>query len=381
MFLLCFLFEVNSISHSDTISAGASGYTEVPENYDEINLNIAAGEGLMMVEWANSPLTISIPDIGVANQHFVNSMGYSLFTFKNDARVNIKVNSKITYFYFPGPHIQTGAAYQFISNYKSNDIKVNTNYDLYFGTYGKYDLTASFSRGQTGHVMYYRSKWTDTAFSGSFNLVGLEYFTILHDSNTVTYSGTVRIDSQKTYTPTVPTKVGLTVKDVKSNQYKINENMAYGGDVDNGGKSIKMIDLFKKRYSNILSDLDDKYTLYYRDEHGSYKSFTYLNRDGDADFETEIFVTSSKCESYTFVKRIASTGLKIGDNGYIVNETITKDMIPKNCIHKKSVNGGVIASIILAILLVIAIVVFVVIIVLMRKKANSEQEGRTAEHI
>lgn len=387
MLFLYLLASVSSRSHTATIEAGDHGYTTIPDSYNEANLHIKAGEGLMMVEWKDAVLTISIPSIGIEDQQFYNSLGYSLFTFKNDADIIIKFNSQISYFYFPGPYLKTNGAYQFISNINSNEFRVNTNLELYFGTFGSYDLSTSLSiNGGNGHVIYCQEKdWIDKDFIRSLDLKNIKFLSVLQNTrNTLMLSGSVYIDSKESYTPTVPTRVALEYGKIETNEKKINENMAFGGDVaNNNGKSNKLIDLYNMHYITLISDMkyDSDCSLFYRDDDGEYKNLYYFNKEKDSEFEVEVFVLSEKCKTYTLVKKFRSSKYKFGNNGYLENISINNDFLPKNCLKDKAISGTLIACIVLAIVLVIVIIVFVVIIVKQRKKSNSSQEGKSTENI
>lgn len=130
--LLFFVIHILSTRYNQNVHFKESGYVSGINGYDEIFLEIEAGESLMMVEWEDAVLTINIPDAEMLNVQFTKDFGYSLFTFKNDATILMNFKKPVSYYYFYCPVHQNSKPIQYISNVNVATLKVGTtNQDVY----------------------------------------------------------------------------------------------------------------------------------------------------------------------------------------------------------------------------------------------------------
>lgn len=393
MLYFLLIYCTKSLRFSYTIQQGNVGYAQSLKSYNEAFLTFPAGEALMMVEWEDAILSLSIPSANIENLQFSKHSGYSLFTFKNAGTALITFKTDISFFYFSAPYMSTGAALQYITNYKSNALRLNTDYEIYIGAFGKYNVDASLSTNKKGGLyIYYTNAWKEHDNVESIHLQDVSDISILRNAkNEIKYQGTINFDCTFTFTPSVPTKVQLKYGKVQSNQYLFNGNNAYGGnEADESGKSIQLNVLNQRQFMIIHNRIlvVRSYQLYIRIDGGEYQQINYdqtFKEERNSEFSAEIFLASTKCTKYSLIQNVNSSKWKLDSDGLQEVLTIDDSFIPDYCKidEKKKVNVFLIVTIILAIIVVALIIVVIVIAVLYkkRKSSHSSQEGNTAETV
>ena len=377
------------------------------QGYDRAVLTVPAGKGLMMVEWDDAILTISVPKISQKQAKLTKHSGFSVFLFSQPASIDIMFHSQLSYSIFTCPTVYSlDGALQLISNFAKNEIKIGkTSSDIYFKIFDDFDMSGNLKKSGVGSakLIYNKdSNWIETKDINSFNLNNLRAYAIVSPSGIVTVEGQVNLYSKYQVNPTVPTYVNLEIDGtIKENQNNYKETIAYGGS-GKESKSMTFNSLVNTQYVTISNNIENSkyYYLYAKDINGNYKLIDQNNPYIDTrtnSFKVQVYMRSAmgleNCSDYVYVTEFDSSQLKIEDFN-LAYEKINDDHIPDACLYiengdggssdgsngnKKGNKTGIIVGVVIAVIVVIAIVVVVVIFVLKKKKSDqSTQEMKTS---
>ena len=140
MILLLYISFAASTIFRAKVDVGAKQFFQIPDGYHEASITLQAGTALMMVEWDNA-----IMNIIIGSQRKITitkDLGYSLFTFKDGAIVNLEFPGKCSYYGFSAPKSSSIAgAIIHSSNLQKEEITVEkNNRNIYMNSVGVYKL-------------------------------------------------------------------------------------------------------------------------------------------------------------------------------------------------------------------------------------------------
>ena len=140
MILILLTLQVTSTPYQNDYTG--EGYATLNPDSSPAKITIQKGLALMMVKWPDAILKISIPGVLSSPIQLAAKNNYSLFTFADNAIVDIVFNSEVTYFVIQCPQYSSiEGATQHFSNYQINTISLNSiSKDQYFSVFGKYKM-------------------------------------------------------------------------------------------------------------------------------------------------------------------------------------------------------------------------------------------------
>lgn len=410
MILFCFFVSITiSRTYQHDYQFNDLSDVKLIQGYNRALLTVPAGKGLMMVEWDDAILSISVPKISQKKAKLTKHSGFSVFLFNQAASIDIMFHSQISYSIFTCPTVYSlDGALQLISNFAKNELTiVKTSSDIYFKIFDDFDMSGNLKKSGVGSAKLIYNKdnnWIETKDISSFNLNDLRAYAIVSPSGLVTVEGKVNLYSKYQVNPTVPTYVNLAIEGtIKENQNNYKETIAYGGS-GKESKSMTFNSLVNTQYVTISNNIENSryYYLYAKDINGDYKlidqDHPYIDTRTNS-FKVQVYMRSAmgleNCSDYVFVTELDSSQLKIEDFN-LAYEKINDEHIPDACLYIENGDGGssdgsgkgknkngnktgIIVGVVIAVIVVIAIVVVVVIFVLKRKKSDqSTQEMKTS---
>lgn len=392
MILLLYISFAASTIFRAKVDVGAKQFFQIPDGYHEASITLQAGTALMMVEWDNA-----IMNIIIGSQRKITitkDLGYSLFTFKDGAIVNLEFPGKCSYYGFSAPKSSSIAgAIIHASNLQKEEITVEkNNRNIYLNSVGVYklstDLNTECSLFQSS-ILSYKSNdvWLETSDYDSLNLDSVEDTATFYMGGCIT-QGKLNIESKEGLTPTVPTMINIEFKktDDKTN---FAENMAYGG-YGNTEISEKIEDLAYYKYvfiENCISNSKDNH-LYFRGYDGvekEVKSGELFFEAAKAHFTVDVSISSKKCNKMRF-GMYSSGDIKVSYDHHPIREYIYDDLLPSDCFVKPpKVGKGIITLIVVLVIVVVVVVIVVVVIVVIKKKranrSSQENNDTNAENV
>ncbi|KAK8850004.1 hypothetical protein M9Y10_018599 [Tritrichomonas musculus] len=369
--------------------------------YDRALFTLPAGEGLMMVDWEDAILSISVPGISQKNALLTKHSGFSVFLFDKDASIDIIFHKKMSFSVFCCPYLESSdGAKQFISNYAKNEIGLNTGRDVYFKVFKNYDMSGSLSTSAltTAELIYFTN-------NNQYNTKNLKNINLQNLGNHALFSvvgfgelkGTLYLNCKPEFNPTVPTLVELNIDGkIKQNKNNYKQTIAYGGTSSKGdAKQMTFSDVVNTQYVTISNNIENYnyYYLYAKDKDGNYKLIKpddpYIETKS-YNFKVEVYIRSAmgleNCSDYVYVTEFDSSQLAIADFD-ISYKQIKEEHIPNACYyHDKNSNKGgnkngkkigIIVGVVVAVVVVIIIVIVVVVVVIKKRKSDkSSHEGQ-----
>ena len=308
MILILLTLQVTSTPYQKDYTG--EGYATLNPDSSPAKITIQKGLALMMVKWPDAILKISIPGVLSSPIQLAAKNNYSLFTFADNAIVDIVFNSEVTYFVIQCPQYSSiEGATQHFSNYQSNTISLNSiSKDQYFSVYGKYKMEGSISQSLFGGAtLYYyvnNSMKLSTKNLSPLDLPSLVFTSALirsKISDKVSFEN-LKVNCDTIFSPTVPTTVSLNWSSVTKDQNNFLANMAYGGcEARNTLISSLLIDL--SIYTLELQlDADLLANTKIEIDIGSGKSEVSKNQNYSktSPFTAKLYVTYKDCQSSQF---------------------------------------------------------------------------------
>lgn len=258
MILLLIIKFIQSKSSTFSFDCEISG--ELQSEDSPTTLNIKKGFGLILTFWPDATIKISIQGIISSPIILTKEDKYSVFTFANDASVEITFQTSVKFAQFKCPQYKSlGNVLQYVSNVPNPSFSLDENkFDTYFSIFGLYNIEGSIKTNNVGSpILYYQNypstDITNTTKLSQLNLinVGNTSSVIRRRSDDVISFSNLHFVSFDQKLPSVNSMFILYWESVESNQNNFHDNAAYGG--------IVYHDFRFKQITNSWND--DSYTL------------------------------------------------------------------------------------------------------------------------
>ena len=155
MILILLTLKVTSTPYQKDYTA--EGYAKLSSDESPAKITLKKGLALMMVNWPDAILKISIPGVLSSPIQLAAKNKYSLFTFADNATIDIVFKTQVSYFVIGCPQYQSmKGATQYISNYQNIKIsEESASKDQYFSVFNKYKMEGSITLSTLGEATLY----------------------------------------------------------------------------------------------------------------------------------------------------------------------------------------------------------------------------------
>lgn len=215
---LLLVFQIASKTYTAEISSNENGYIKIPNEYNRADISIAAGQALMLVEWEDAFIEITIPGNKV---NLTKASGLSFFTFKDEAEIHMEFISGVSFFHFPYKWLRSDWKF-YVTNVKNDRFVPDTNengYHLFhnkpYNLYIRAENDCNYALSYNSKTFYYYSDHSITGITGMSSISDFRCPSGL----------SVSFSNNEDFTPTVPTTFNSDISSF--------ESLAYGGTGDN----------------------------------------------------------------------------------------------------------------------------------------------------
>lgn len=306
-------------------------YNTLKPDQSPAKLIFNQGLSLMLVEWPDAIINISIPDEFSESVVITKESGLSCFTLKNQATIYITFNSQISYFVTRCPQRNSiEGAIQTISNIRDNLFNERDHAkDIYFSVFGPHIIQGSATHDwMTGTVTFYYMDEEHTELKSDIKNISIpEAFcssSLVRQLVDGTISYNLSYKSLASYeNPTISTYVQLKWSTlVTSHNYLSNE--AFGG-IGDSSKAVLLRDIKYELTINSATQLGAKFGYNINGQIISplTETVTITAREP---ITVDLYVIYNECKEFTKFRTIELTNCFTKK---IVN--LTDDDIPSEC--------------------------------------------------
>lgn len=332
MLFILWMYQVRSYDFT------AEVYATLSPSASPFTCSIQKGLALMMVNWGNAVMNMSIPnDLGTPVR-ITSDDGYSLFTFKDPAEITMKFSTSISFYIASCPQKSSkNGAIQYLFNGKSATFTPEKyKQDVYFSSFSPYSLTGSIDSGtfSSKPTVYYWDTaveaWDSTKEVANLNLKNLGYTTeVIRFSFTDSFTLSLNLKATTANT-TYSVFLSLYWTEVVANENNFLSNAAYMGSIKEGTNKSKLISAFPQfveyyiMITNRITIPNAVLTMKFPgiNEQVIYSGATQTYKVAEA-YSADIFIQTQYCAKQ-LLKTITATSSK-------TPEIITDSDLPSSC--------------------------------------------------